>query len=410
MHVRSQRVGGHSCRFFQTFAFCVGLFVVTFITYFDTDTALYNENVQRFLSLNLTASASANETQLVESNTLSRLRKTGGAGGAFPNSNNINEQDEQLIDMHIFESDHVYKQLLEKGESLISRQGRLNHSLGIVVEVGMHHIKQCAKAAQVGFSAHCFEPSSASFERITEQLQRLETLIQRGISLYNVAVGATSGDRVAFSGDGGTGDHVGQGIDAWKMTRSTPSASATSHNLPTSSDVVVETMKLDDVISKQGQVFIAKIDTQGYEPAVFGGLAESIRKRKLSFILFEYWPKGMDLMSNYENGHCVAAEILVRLADAGYRLIALHVMTHPQAGPAHKAFRSTRPMTGFKKNCQWYYELEQQINVTDYYMGYWSDILAVAPGAEQLLGNEPVSDFGKALLNELTTSTTAVAR
>lgn len=42
-------------------------------------------------------------------------------------------------------------------------------------------------------------------------------------------------------------------------------------------------------------VHLLKVDTQGFEPYVFSGLARSILFAVVDYIIFEFWPRGMDL-------------------------------------------------------------------------------------------------------------------
>mmetsp|Transcript_54850 Transcript_54850/g.66085 ORF Transcript_54850/g.66085 Transcript_54850/m.66085 type:complete len:197 (+) Transcript_54850:2-592(+) len=177
--------------------------------------------------------------------------------------------------------------------------------------------------------------------------------------------------------------------------------------------VEVESVRLDDVISNNispnNDIWIAKIDVQGYEPFVFQGLSESIQRRRIKFILFEYWPKGMDLQGNDNDNICESSvNILNRLVDAGYILFALHVTVHPhsyaspntkQKGP--EAFGkklgdvvNERPLDDFMENCRWYYKLDETFPMEDYFMGFWSDIIAVAPNVS-LEG--PITTVGESI-------------
>ena len=171
--------------------------------------------------------------------------------------------------------------------------------------------------------------------------------------------------------------------------------------------IQVPSVKLDDIIldvlDDDDRVFIVKIDTQGYEPAVFSGLGASVmQKQRVDYILFEFWPKGMDLLaSTGEQGSdhtkaCIAAELLEKLQKAGYTLYALPGTSHPHAPrEARAALKGERqPLNTARENCEYYYQLEERFP-SDYKMGYWSDILAVAPKAT--LVDNPVTYVGQAL-------------
>lgn len=174
------------------------------------------------------------------------------------------------------------------------------------------------------------------------------------------------------------------------------------------STVQVASIKVDDIIedalqSDEERVFIVKVDTQGYEPSVFAGLhASVIQQQRVDYILFEYWPKGMDLLaSTGEDGSdhtkaCIAADLLEKLQRAGYTLYALPDTSHPQAPrAARNALKNERaPTKNARDNCEYYYELEARFP-SDYKMGYWSDMLAVAPRATLI--DKPATAVGQIL-------------
>jgi hypothetical protein len=92
----------------------------------------------------------------------------------------------------------------------------------------------------------------------------------------------------------------------------------------------------------------------------------------------------MDLLAAAENkDKCrLAVDMLQSLIDADYKLYAVVVSVHPKAGDGWKDFFGGRPHDNLMANCMWYYKLEEKVkpDFTEYKMGYWSDILAVAPG------------------------------
>jgi hypothetical protein len=103
----------------------------------------------------------------------------------------------------------------------------------------------------------------------------------------------------------------------------------------------------------------------------------------------------MDLLAEQPNA-CVATRVLEQLVQAGYTLYALPVLAHPKAPTGHKTVIQSRPLHDFKANCQWYFDLEQQFPSQEYKMGYWSDVLAVAPNAPSLK-QQPGAKLGKLL-------------
>lgn len=263
---------------------------------------------------------------------------------------------------------------------------------GVAMEVGMHSANQCLEAAKAGLKAHCFEPSPTSFQRVKNQVEAQEMSIRKRVTIYNQAASSTSEGTIEFKSSGGTGDHVG-GFDMWKMKAST------DENDLKGEIVKVPQVRLDDVVSLQKDgVFALKVDTQGFEPIVFSGLSESLKQHRIKFVLFEYWPRGMDLHAGKQDA-CVAADLLSEFNRAGYTLYALTVSAHPKAPNGYKRVVSERPLDDFAQNCQWYFDLETRFPSPDYRMGYWSDILAVAPNAtpDQELFVSKLGDWAKKL-------------
>lgn len=165
-----------------------------------------------------------------------------------------------------------------------------------VIEVGMHRITWCAHAAELGFQAHCFEPSPTNFERCQKQHERLRRVKPETygrIHLYNKAVGETSGITVPFRSVGSTGDHVGavQLGDG----KAEPGGSK-GETL-----VKVSTISLDDFVGQlptTEELFLIKIDTQGYEAQVFSGMAKLLDNARPTAVISEWWPAGMQHMAH----------------------------------------------------------------------------------------------------------------
>lgn len=283
----------------------------------------------------------------------------------------------------------IWEALLHQGSILLKDHAKTQQSssspLGIVMEVGMFHGNQCKQAAEAGFQAYCLEPSPTNHRRVMGDVARFPPEVVARMHVYNQAAGASSEGTLSFSSGGSTGDHVGDG-DMWAMEKKKPQ----DPPLGSKTNVVqVQQVKLDDMIDKLGQdVFLIKVDTQGFEPSVFAGLQKSIHEHKLKYVLFEYWPKGMDFLAD-QMGQCLAVNrILMPFLQAGYKLYALPVSAHPKAPKGWQKGISSRPYDNLQENCQWYYQMEKSYPSTSYKMGYWSDFLAVAPEAPI-----PVSDL-----------------
>ena len=275
----------------------------------------------------------------------------------------------------------------------------------VAIEVGMYSVKQCISAVEAGLEAFCIEASPRNFGAIERDIKFKYNSreIQARLHVQNRAAGPVSGQLVPFSSQGGTGDHVGV-ADAWKMSPESSArteddeASGRQHNSAKttsrvdSRDVVeVKTLALDDLIDEIDRpVYILKIDTQGYELQVLKGMHRSLREHKIQYILLEYWPRGLDLMAtsgitNETTQPCSSGNSVLRqLWDVNYTLYHMSVIAHPAAGRprAYRSLEGERPLklaTSFSEYCQWYLDLEITVHNPDYKMGYWTDILAVAP-------------------------------
>jgi len=250
----------------------------------------------------------------------------------------------------------VWESLLTEGAAANIHNGKSDAP--VVVEVGVHKARQCLQAAELGWTTHCVEPSPKSFSRVKYQLSQASKDIQSRVFLHNVAAGPTSGGIIPFTASGGTGDHAGA-HDMWTMEQ-TPEKSNTGGKL-----IEVPSMRLDSLIKEQiggRPIFLLKVDTQGFESAVFSGLTEALKGPDygVHYILTEYWPKGMDLQAGKKKG-CVAANLLLNLAAEGYALYALPMEAHPKAPKKWQRHATDRPLNDIRANCQWYYDFEDRM-------------------------------------------------
>merc|ERR1711935_153339 len=131
------------------------------------------------------------------------------------------------------------------------------------------------------------------------------------------------------------------------------------------------------------KIYLLKVDTQGYEPAVISGMEQSIKDASIDYIIFKFWPRGMDLLADTKD-QCSGHKDIDRLVASGYTLYALSVESHSGA-PGHGATQDEGLLRPFENvssldYCRWFFELEQKYPSEDYKFGYWSDFLAVAPG------------------------------
>ena len=344
-------------------------------------------------------------------------------GGSTTNSNKEPASSTPfLADLHAVEASDVWEALIIEAEAL-SKDTTIH-----VMEVGMHTAKQCLQIAAKNLQAHCVEPSPGSYPRIHDGITAAPKDRQDNIRFYQMAASATSGLDLEFSSEGGAGDHVGGGVDHWKMTKE--KSDERRHVVVRNEYMTtVKSVAIDDIIynkvgptedfasagraadDKIDKLFLLKVDTQGHEPSVFAGLKEAIQEHKIDFIMTEYWPKGIDLMNDSMGPaqECTKPVAMMKLLrDAGYTLYTMTITAHakaPRKGGAqqktraHNRGRLQTPIDDLMKHCMWFYGLEREFPDTNtedpYRMGYWTDVLAVAPGAR--LPSEPISKTGKLL-------------
>jgi len=206
------------------------------------------------------------------------------------------------------------------------------------------------------------------------------------VQLLNRAVSDVSGQEVAFTADGSTGDHV-QGLTSSAVD-------------PDKNKVQVETAALDDVIANlthDESVYIAKIDVQGFETNVMKGLKGALAAGKVRYVLFEYWVDAIDEMQNQPYGSCTAvSNILSLLVSSGYTLFDLQVQAHPKSlvDMTHHHKQNFYRALDFWDNCKWYSDrgdLERAEAKGGWSMGVWADVLAVYGGE---FSNVEMGDLG----------------
>jgi len=263
---------------------------------------------------------------------------------------------------------------------------------GIVMEIGMYDLSQCLAAAQAGLQAYCVEASPKNFQKIRNELKNADSKVQDRIHLYNFAAGDTSEGTVPFLSLGGTGDHISS-ANMWSMDAEPKVAEGKTTEVPSK--------KVDDLIAELSVdviIEVLKIDTQGYEPRVLAGLKKTLPQHRINYILIEFWPRGMDLLAGKKDA-CIATGVLKELTKYGYTLYSLLIDAHPRAPKGYRAKINTRPMDSFEGYCRWYFEVEEKLQKKDpdYKMGYWSNILAVAPS---IMNNAPISPLGQKLLEK----------
>lgn len=230
----------------------------------------------------------------------------------------------------------------------------------VVIEVGSKDGAQAQKALELGFTTHVWEPNPGSHARI---VRRLGSYIARKKATVNQqAASDVSGLSVPFPQKPSAGNGIGAATNPGSVN--------------------VQTVALDDLSEFSDDVFFLKIDVQGHEARVLQGISRSIKQHKFQYIMLEFWPTEMELPQHLIEGErCTAAAALHQLVAAGYVLFEMAVKSRhwaetelPLTGE-----RFARPLN-FDGLCEWYkrrgVEHKQPTQ-----MGYWADVLAVAPGA-----------------------------
>ena len=110
---------------------------------------------------------------------------------------------------------------------------------------------------------------------------------------------------------------------------------------------------------------------------VLKGMRDLLSERRVLYLLFEFWPRGMRRFAKTE-----AHEVLSLLHSYGYVLFDTHTLRlgtdGGQAGllplPAGATFRKPNKL---RENVDWFHTSDR-LYKTDF--GYWTDMVAVASG------------------------------
>ena len=308
-----------------------------------------------------------------------------------------------LGDLHTARRMHLWKQLLEEGEALYTNS-RIH-----VMEVGMQNADACLDASELNAQAHCVEHFPSSNNQFRSRLRYSPKDLKDNIRFYQMAGSDTTGLHVEFG-------HV----NTWTMTKeisdeheikrvkSVAIDDIIDNKVEPTKDFSLTGRKPDDKIDK---LFMLKIDTEGNEPRIFEGMQRAIQENKIDFIITRYWPKGIDLVNDSMGSQeCTKpVAMLTQLREAGYTLYTMAIASHakaPRNGAQEKIQKHNRgklqtPIDDLMAHCMWFYELERKNpgKFLQYQMGYWTDILAVAPGAR--LPERPITAFGRMLAKHL---------
>ncbi|KAJ3342670.1 hypothetical protein HDU93_001650 [Gonapodya sp. JEL0774] len=103
------------------------------------------------------------------------------------------------------------------------------------------------------------------------------------IELLQLAVAAEPEGELEFHGTGGTGDHAGSlnegEIDAYRDKKN---------------DIVVKSTNLDTIFKDSNDdIFMVKIDTQGFDGVVLLGMKDLLSRSQIQYVIMEFWPVAM---------------------------------------------------------------------------------------------------------------------
>ena len=292
-----------------------------------------------------------------------------------------------------------WSDMLKEGESLNKEmQEKGKEAYRDVIEVGANDARQVREIRSHDFNAHSFEPSPKSYTKMVNALSKDET---HGIYLYNAAVGDSDGTSVKFTNNDSTGAQVvlkGEDDNTVEVKMVTLDNFLQGNIAPDFGGA--GTPVIATAGNSHNHIFAAKIDVQGFEPQVFGGMKDSFQERKIHYIMTEFWPKGINSMNGYSSKCENAIEFLFDLHNSGYSLFAAPIEAHPKSDPKGReqtaANKLDRRFDDLKEDCLDLHRLEHKYpSQTNWTMGYWTDVFAVAPEAP--LPSNPTTRFGKAM-------------
>ncbi|KXS18394.1 hypothetical protein M427DRAFT_132751 [Gonapodya prolifera JEL478] len=246
----------------------------------------------------------------------------------------------------------------------------------IVVEIGSYDCSQCLWAAQTKpwKKVYCFEPSPTNHARCLKHLEQAKESSPDAVArieLSQLAMGAQPDGELEFHGAGGTGDHAGSlnegEIDAYRNTKF---------------DMIVKSTNLDTFLKDNADdIFMVKIDTQGFDGFVLQGMNELLTNQRIQYVIIEFWPIAMKRAGQ------PCRETLEYISQFKYRayegvLMALNYMSpidinDPIPGGKGESYKQNweRKKKDIDSVCKWY-EARPEGGPHNTF-GMWSDVLLV---------------------------------
>jgi FkbM family methyltransferase len=187
---------------------------------------------------------------------------------------------------------HMTASIRDLCQSCLEKAGTRSVAIDAGANVGMF----TAAFAAAGFTeVHSFEPVPATFARLEANIA-LNRFGQK-VRLNNLGLG----DKEAL-------------VNIDFEEKSPATAHIVGDGTPGSSPVRITTLDRYAELNGIDRIDFLKIDTEGYEAAVFRGAARLLREKRILLILFEWCPELLDRTGS-------GAEDLYRtIVDAGYSL------------------------------------------------------------------------------------------
>lgn len=204
-----------------------------------------------------------------------------------------------------------------------------------VVEVGVADGTMCLKAANHGMNVFAIEPDVRYIKN---------PLLKNHENIRLIHAAAYSKDGYIPFSPGGTGGHISK-----EGSR-------------------VRSVTLDKLLRSVQNIYIVKIDVQGYEWNVLKGMQKLLAHNRVQYVILEYWPRGILSATGNPN------KVLKLLNKFGYLLFDTQTLrlNKPKISYAN-SFRKPLYIQNYH---DWYINEDKKAKDS---FGSWTDIIAVAP-------------------------------
>lgn len=145
----------------------------------------------------------------------------------------------------------------------------------VVVDIGGHIGYYTLLLSHLAKKVYSFEPTPYTFKILRKNIKDVHK--RKNVVLVNAAVVNKNGYRnfyvsEVFGADNTLGQRIGEIRKVFK----------------------VKTVKLDSFfLKKESKIDFIKVDAQGFEPYIFDGMKDILKKNKNILIMCEFWDKGI---------------------------------------------------------------------------------------------------------------------